>query len=82
MNELQNRGIVAAFATSRADDESLTALFLAAGFRKTGKLLGHIRDGGQYVDEILWTRKLATPGEERPDRLEKNGATGERAEKI
>lgn len=74
MNELQNRGIVAAFATSRADDESLTALFLAAGFRKTGKLMGHIKDSESYVDEILWTRKLATPGEERPERLEKGGA--------
>lgn len=82
MNELQNRGIVAAFATSRADDEGLTALFLAAGFRKTGKLMGHLRDDESYVDEILWTRKLATPGEERPDRNEKGAPSGDRPEKF
>jgi len=59
MNELQNRGIVTAFATSRADNDLLTALYLAAGFRKTGKLAGQTFDGERYHDEILWTRKLA-----------------------
>ncbi len=59
MNELQDRGIVTAFATSRTDNELLTALYQAAGFRKTGKMAGQFFDGEKYIDEILWTRKLA-----------------------
>ena len=61
-DELQERGIVAAFSFAPNDDVELSTAFLAAGYRKTGLLAQAVldEDGGRK-DAILWTRKLANP---------------------
>ncbi len=61
LQEIQNRGIVAAYGFGRADDEALAAVFIAAGFRKTGRLAQHDRDGDKFVDAYLFTKKLQQP---------------------
>ena len=61
-DELQDRGIVAAFSFAPNDDVELSTAFVAAGYRKTGLLAQGILDkGGGRKDAILWTRKLANP---------------------
>jgi hypothetical protein len=59
---LQDRGVVSTFAFARVDQDRLNALYAAAGFRRTGLLQHQARNGDAYVDEVLWTRKLAIPG--------------------
>jgi hypothetical protein len=59
---LGDRGVVSTFAFARVDRPQLNALYSASGFRRTGVLQHQARDGDEYVDEILWTRKLATAG--------------------
>ena len=61
---LKERGIVSAFAFAPSDNESLATMFLASGFRKTGLLARGIQVGKERRDAILWTRKLANPGED------------------
>ena len=61
---LQERGIVSAFAFAPSDDVQVSAAFLAAGYRKTGLLAQGIQVGDERRDAILWTRKLANPGGE------------------
>jgi hypothetical protein len=61
---LQERGIVSTFAFAPSDDIGLATAFVAAGYRKTGLLAGGILAGGERKDAILWTQKLATPGED------------------
>jgi hypothetical protein len=56
--------IVCAFSITPADDVKMAAAFVAAGFRRTGLLRQHLRLKNERVDAILWSRKLATPGEE------------------
>lgn len=61
-DDLQERGIVAAFAFAPNDDVELSTAFVAAGYRKTGLLAQGVLDGdGGRKDAILWTRKLANP---------------------
>lgn len=56
--------IVCAFSLTPADDVKMATAFVAAGFRRTGLLRQHLRVKNERVDAILWSRKLATPGEE------------------
>ena len=61
-DDLQERGIVAAFAFAPYDNLETSTAFVAAGYRKTGLLAQGILDGdGARKDAILWTRKLASP---------------------
>lgn len=61
-DDLKARGIISAFGFAPFDDESLSAAYLAAGFRKTGLLANGISIGKGRKHAILWTRKLANPG--------------------
>jgi hypothetical protein len=63
---LKEHEIVSAFAFAPVDDVELSAVFLAAGYRKTGLLARGVLCEGRRSDAILWTRKLADPagGEE------------------
>ena len=61
-DDLQDRGIVAAFAFAPNDNVELSTAFVAAGYRKTGLLAQAVLNGdGERKDAILWTRKLANP---------------------
>jgi hypothetical protein len=60
-DDLEDRGIVAAFAFAPNDHLEISTAFLAAGYRKTGLLAQGILDAdGSRKDAILWTRKLAS----------------------
>jgi hypothetical protein len=65
-DELQERGIVSAFAFAPFDNLETATAFVAAGYRKTGLLAqGVLSPDGTRTDAILWTRKLANAmGEE------------------
>lgn len=63
---LNDKGVVSTFALARVDNERLNALYAASGFRRTGMLHHQAKCGSTYVDEVLWTRKLANPGAEEP----------------
>jgi hypothetical protein len=61
-DDLEDRGIVAAFAFAPNDHVEISTAFLAAGYRKTGLLAQGVLDAdGSRKDAILWTRKLASP---------------------
>lgn len=60
-DDLQERGIVAAFSFAPNDTVELSTAFITAGYRKTGLLAQGILDKGGRKDAILWTRKLANP---------------------
>ena len=60
---LKERGIISTFLFAPSDDLALATVCMSAGFRKTGLLArGAVVKGGRK-DAILWTRKLANPGE-------------------
>ncbi len=60
--DLQERGIVAAFSFAPNDNVELSTAFVAAGYRKTGLLAQAIlEEEDSRKDAILWTRKLANP---------------------
>lgn len=65
-DDLQERGIVAAFAFAPHDNLETSTAFVASGYRKTGLLARGILDADDTrKDAILWTRKLASAmGEE------------------
>lgn len=69
-DELKKRGIVSAFGFSANNDLALSTAYIAAGFRKTGLLAHGILHNGRRHDAILWTRKLAIPGDEDKDKFE------------
>jgi hypothetical protein len=56
--------IVSCFALAPSDDIALATVFLSNGFRRTGLLPSHLVMGGKRRDAILWSRKLANPGDE------------------
>ncbi|QQR91180.1 MAG: hypothetical protein IPJ88_05455 [Myxococcales bacterium] len=68
--ELKRRGIISAFGFAASDDVALATAYAGAGFRKTGLLAKGIVDKGERKDAILWTRKLAIPGDEDKDKFE------------
>lgn len=47
------------FALAAADDVSQAAVFLAAGFRRSGVLAAHGMLKGERKDAIVWSKKLA-----------------------
>ena len=60
-DDLEERGIVAAFAFAPHDNVEISTAFVAAGYRKTGLLAQALLDAeGGRTDAILWTRKLAS----------------------
>jgi hypothetical protein len=61
---LTSEGVVSCFSLAPSDDVSLATVFLLNGFRRTGLLLDHLVVGGARKDAILWSRKLANPGDE------------------
>ena len=63
---LEERGIVAAFAFAPNDNDEISTAFVAAGYRKTGLLAQGILDAdGGRKDAILWTLKFVSAlGEE------------------
>lgn len=63
-DDLMGRGIVAGFAFVPIDDLDTCTAFIAAGYRKTGLLAEGILVDGERKDAILFTRKLANPGED------------------
>lgn len=64
LERLHENEIVCAFSLTPADDVKMATAFVAAGFRRTGLLRQHLRLKNDRVDAILWSRKLAVPGEE------------------
>ncbi len=59
--QLLSSGIVSAFSITPTACVELTAALVSAGFRKTGRLEGHMIVQGQPADAFLWSRKLAEP---------------------
>lgn len=57
-----DKGVVSTFSFARVDQPLLNGLYAAAGFRRTGMLQHQAKCGDAHVDQILWTRKLATAG--------------------
>lgn len=62
-DKLLAEGIVSCFSLAPSDDLSLATAFVFNGFRRTGLLLGHTVVGRERKDVIVWSRKLANPGE-------------------
>jgi hypothetical protein len=55
---------VSCFCLAPSDDVGLSMAFAFNGFRRTGLLQSHLVVGEERKDAILWSRKMATPGEE------------------
>ncbi len=55
---------VSCFCLAPSDDIGLSMAFAFNGFRRTGLLQSHLVIGEERKDAILWSRKMATPGEE------------------
>jgi hypothetical protein len=63
-DKLMVEGVVSCFSLAPSDDVALASAYLHNGFRRTGLLLEHLYVGGQRKDLIVWSRKLANPGDE------------------
>jgi hypothetical protein len=63
-DKLQGEGVVSCFALAPSDDVPLATAYLQNGFRRTGLLLDHLVVRGERKDAIVWSRKLANPGDE------------------
>ncbi len=57
-DELKGREVASAFAYAPVQDTLLGAVYLAAGFKKTGLLADHLIQNNKRVDSVLWSRKL------------------------
>jgi hypothetical protein len=62
--KLVSEGVVSCFSLTPSDDVGLAAAYLHNGFRRTGLLGNHLLLGGRRKDVILWSRKLANPGDD------------------
>jgi hypothetical protein len=62
-DHLYERGTVGCFALSPTRDVELGAIYVNAGFRRTGTLRQHVLLSGERVDVFLWSRKLAQPAD-------------------
>ena len=60
-DDLASREIVSVFSVSPAESVELSAAWIAAGFRRTGRLPGHLMVRGQRTEAILWSRRLTDP---------------------
>jgi hypothetical protein len=63
-DSLLAEGVVSCFSLAPSDDVAMASAFLANGFRRTGLLVEHLVVGSERKDAILWSRKLANPGDE------------------
>lgn len=61
---LAAEGVVSCFALTPSDDVALATAFVFNGFRRTGLLQNHLTVGRDRKDAIVWSRKLAAPGED------------------
>lgn len=57
-DRLAAKGLVSTFCLAPADDVALAAVFLGAGFRRSGVLAKHILIDGERKDAIVWSKKL------------------------
>lgn len=62
--KLLSEGVVSCFAMAPSDDVALSTAFVFNGFRRTGLLQNHVSVGGERKDAIVWSRKLASPGDD------------------
>jgi hypothetical protein len=60
---LKDEGAVSTFTLAVADDVTQAAVFLGAGFRRSGVLAQHVMLKGQRKDAIVWSKKLAGAGD-------------------
>jgi hypothetical protein len=63
-DKLLAEGVVSCFALAPSDDVALATAFAFNGFRRTGLLQNHVTVGGERRDAIVFSRKLANPGDE------------------
>lgn len=61
---LKDEGAVSTFTLGAADDVIQTAVFLGAGFRRSGVLARHVMLKGERKDAIAWSKKLAGAGDQ------------------
>jgi hypothetical protein len=62
-DRLAEGGVVSTFCLSPADDAELCAVYLGAGFRRSGVLARHVQINGDRKDAIVWSRKLVAGGD-------------------
>jgi hypothetical protein len=62
--KLLAEGVVSCFSLAPSDDVALASAYLQNGFRRTGLLQEHLFVRGERRDAIVWSRKLANPGDE------------------
>jgi hypothetical protein len=62
--KLVYEGVVSCFSLAPSDDVALASAYLQNGFRRTGLLHEHLFVRGERKDAIVWSRKLANPGDE------------------
>jgi hypothetical protein len=60
---LKDEGAVSTFTLAAADDVIQAAVFLGAGFRRSGVLARHVMLKGERKDAIVWSKKLAGAGD-------------------
>lgn len=60
---LKDEGAVSTFTLAAADDVIQAAVFLGAGFRRSGVLAQHVMLKGERKDAIVWSKKLAGAGD-------------------
>lgn len=60
-DELAARDIVSVFSVSPSESVELSAAWISAGFRRTGRLPGHLMVHGQRTEAFLWSRRLTDP---------------------
>jgi hypothetical protein len=60
---LKAEGAVSTFTLAAADDVIQAAVFLGAGFRRSGVLAQHVMLKGERKDAIVWSKKLAGAGD-------------------
>lgn len=60
-DDLAAREIVSVFSVSPSESVELGAAWMAAGFRRTGRLPGHLMVHGQRTEAFLWSRRLTDP---------------------
>jgi len=63
-DKLLGEGVVSCFAVAPSDDVALATAFVFNGFRRTGLLQNHVTVGGERKDAIVFSRRLANPGDE------------------
>jgi hypothetical protein len=63
-DRLRGEDVVSCFSLAPSNDLAMATAFLRNGFRRTGLLLEHLVVAGERKDAILWSRKLANPGDE------------------